>query len=241
MSKKLIFGILITCLVVIIGLIFGISTIIKFNRMQKIVSEVVEDVLKDNYYLRTETTYGGTTSVTETFYRDGIGKLKSENGLYTWSDGENAYLINEEAKEFKKIDINNDVQLLVTNIRLASLYPTISNNVFERFFVMGNIENKIKTVEEDGKEFIYIELNTKNYTKSYWLDKSTNVLTKSKLELSNGEVYEFKYEIKYHFTKLTDIELPNLDEYKMMEDLSEENEKEQNDNNLVEIQNTVEK
>ena len=52
----------------------------------------------------------------------------------------------------------------------------------------------------------------------FWLEKNTNTLVKSKIEFSNGEQYEFKYEVKYYQTKISDIELPKLDEYTKLED-----------------------
>ena len=99
MSKKIICGIILSILIVIIGLTFGISSIVKFVRMQAIIADVKKDVLKENYYLKIDATYKGKTSTTETFYRDGTGKLKSENGLYTWTDGEKAYAFMKEVAE----------------------------------------------------------------------------------------------------------------------------------------------
>ena len=145
MSKKLIFGIIMAILIIIIGLTFGISSIVKFTRMQILISDVKENILKNNYYLKIQTNYRGETQEIEAFYRDGIGKQKSEEGWYTWTDGKKAYLVDEDKKYLKELSIEDDIQLLVTSTRLISLYPTISNNAFERFFIMGNIENKIKT------------------------------------------------------------------------------------------------
>ncbi len=218
MSKKLIFGIIATIFIIIIGFIFGISTIVKFWRLQSIINDVTADILKENFYIKITAKYDNQIVETETFYRDGVGKLKNSENSYTWTDGEKAYLINENEKQMKTLDIEKNIQLLVTRARLASLYPTISNNIFERFFIMGNMKNKIKTVEEDGKKYTYIEIKNENFIKSYWLERDTNVLKKSKLELINGEKYEYEYEIKFHSTKLSDLELPNLDDYKEIED-----------------------
>lgn len=217
MSKKLILGIVLSILIVIIGLTFGISTIVKFCKVQSIISNIKEDVAKDNYYIKIKTTYNGNTSETETFYKEGIGKLVSGNGIYTWTDGEEAYLIDENQKKAQKLSVEDNSQLLVTNIKLATLYPTISKNVFQRFFLMGNMENKIKTVEKNGEKYTYIEINENNYTKSYWLEKNRDMLVKAKLELSSGEVYDYEYEIKYHATKLKDVELPDLSTYTVLE------------------------
>lgn len=222
MSKKLIFGIIMAILIIIIGLTFGISSIVKFTRMQILISDVKENILKNNYYLKIQTNYRGETQEIEAFYRDGIGKQKSEEGWYTWTDGKKAYLVDEDKKYLKELSIEDDIQLLVTSTRLISLYPTISNNIFERFFIMGNIENKIKTVKENGNKYTYIELHGKGYTKMFWLEKNTNTLVKSKIEFSNGEQYEFKYEVKYYQTKISDIELPKLDEYTKLEDTTKD-------------------
>lgn len=217
MSKKLILGIVLSILIVIIGLTFGISTIVKFCKVQSIISNIKEDVAKDNYYIKIRTTYNGNITETETFYKEGIGKLVSESGVYTWTDGEKAYLIDENQKNAQKLSVEDDIQLLVTNTRLASLYPTVSKNVFQRFILMGNPGNKIKTVEEDGEKYTYIEIKEENYTKYYWLEKNRDILVKAKLELSSGEVYEYEYEIKYHATKLKDVELPDLSTYTVLE------------------------
>lgn len=218
MSKKLILGIIITILIVIIGLTFGITTIVKFCKLQSIISNIKEDIDKDNYYIKIKTTYNGnTTSETETFYKEGTGKLVSETGTYTWTDGNEAYYIDENQKKAKKLSLENDIQLLVTNTKLASLYPTVSKNVFQRFVLIGKPENKIKTIEEDGNKYTYIEIKEENYTKSYWLEKNRDILVKAKLELASGEIYEYEYEIKYHATKLRDVELPDLSTYTILE------------------------
>lgn len=218
MSKKLVLGIIVTIVILIIGLSFGITTIVKFCKLQSIISNIKEDIAKDNYYIKIKTTYNGnTTSETETFYKEGIGKLVSETGTYTWTDGNEAYYIDENQKKARKLSLENDIQLLVTNTKLASLYPTVSKKVFQRFVLIGKPENKIRTVKEDGKKYTYIEIKEENYTKSYWLDKNRDILVKAKLELASGEIYEYEYEIKYHATKLRDVELPDLSTYTILE------------------------
>lgn len=241
MSKKLILGIIVTILIVIIGLTFGISSIVKFCKLQSIISNIKEDVAKDNYYIKIKTTYNGNISETETFYKEGVGKLVSESGVYTWTDGETAYLIDENQKSAQKLSTEDNIQLLVTSTRLASLYPTISKNVFQRFILMGSPENKIKTIEEDGEKYTYIEIKEENYTKSYWLEKDRDILVKAKLELSSGDVYEYEYEIKYHATKLKDVELPDLSTYTVSE-IGETNSEEVSNevsNQNVTDQNTI--
>lgn len=241
MSKKLILGIVVSILIVIIGFTFGISTIVKFCKLQSIISNIKEDIAKDNYYIKIKSTYNGNTSETETFYKEGVGKLVSESGVYTWTDGETAYLIDENQKSAQKLSTEDNIQLLVTSTRLASLYPTISKNVFQRFILMGSPENKIKTIEEDGEKYTYIEIKEENYTKSYWLEKDRDILVKAKLELSSGDVYEYEYEIKYHATKLKDVELPDLSTYTVSE-IGETNSEEVSNevsNQNVTDQNTI--
>ena len=98
MSKKKKIGIIALIIILIIGLIYGIRAIKNFIIIQNIFSEVQKNVEKDNYYLRNTVTHQGESSLSKIFYKDGIGKMIAENGVYTWVDGEKAYMVDEENK-----------------------------------------------------------------------------------------------------------------------------------------------
>lgn len=221
MSKKLKVIMILSVILVAIGLVFGINTIFRYYKLQKILTTVEENLEKENYYVKIKTTNNGASNETETFYKEGIGKLVAENGIYTWTDGEKAYVVDETKKEVQTLNISNNISVLVTNERLASLYPGYYKNFFERLFLAGNIENKIKTVEENGEKYTYIEIKEENYTKSYWISNKWNNLIKAKVEFSNGDIYDYEYEIKFYITKLKDVELPDFSDYTIVENTEE--------------------
>ena len=62
MSKKIKFLIILIIVLVIIGLIFGISTIVRFSKLQSIWSRVNENIEKENYYMETTIVNKGVTT-----------------------------------------------------------------------------------------------------------------------------------------------------------------------------------
>lgn len=219
MSKKKKILIILIIIIAIIGLITGIRAIKNFYILQNIFSEIEKNIQKDNYYLKTVTSYKGNTSITEIFYKDGVGKMIAENGVYTWVDGENAYMIDEDTRTYYDLDIQNAIGL-VSNEMFASFVPGYSKNILERFIMVAKLNNSITTENINDKECYKIKIKENEANKTYWIEKSTNKPLRAKIEFINSDIYEYDYELQYNITKSQDVALPDLSEYQKMENLN---------------------
>ena len=219
MSGKVKFIIILIITFVIIGLFFGISTIVRFSKLQPIWSRLEENIKKENYYMETTIVNKGVTTKTTTYYKDGIGKFVSHDGSYIWFDGEKAYSINEANKTMNMLNPNEEIGIVYKE-SFASLYPGYSYNWFEKMMLAGNLSNKIKTQYFNGQKCIMIEIKEDMYTKTYWITDDFKNLVQAKITFTNGDVYEYKYNIKFHTTKLSDVELPNVSEYTITDSVS---------------------
>ncbi len=219
MSKKMKFLINFIIILLIIGLVFGISTIVRFSKLQSIWSRVEENVEKENYYMETTIVNKGITTKTKTYYKDGVGKFVSQNGTYIWFDGKNAYSVNETEKTMNMLNPNEEIGVVYKE-SFASLYPGYSYNLFDKIMIAGNLSNTIKTQYFNGQKCIMIEIKDDVYTRTYWITDDFKNLVQAKITFTNGDVYEYKYDIKFHTTKLSDIELPNITEYTIIDNAS---------------------
>lgn len=221
MSKKMKFLIGLIIVLVIIGLVFGIATIYRFIRLQSIWSRVDENVEKNNFYMETTIVNDGVSKKTQTYYREGIGKFVSNDGTYIWFDGTEAYSIDETNKTAKVLDKTEDIGVVYKG-SFASLYPGYTDGFFERLMFSGNLSNKIKTQFLNGEKCIVIEVNEKEYTRTFWITEKFKDLVQAKIEFSNGDIYEYKYKIEFHTTNLKDVELPDISEYTMIDNSTKE-------------------
>lgn len=214
MKKKI--GICLLIILVIIGLICGIRGIRNFWIIQNIFNQLEENLEKDNYYLRTTTNYNNTSTLTKIYYKEGIGKMVAENGIYTWVDGEKAYMVDEENKTIYNLDIENSIGL-VSSEMFASFVPGYSKNAIERFIMAASLQNKIKSDKIDDKKCYMIQINEEGYTKTYWIEKVSKKPLKAKIEFEDGQVYEYDYQLQFNVTKLKDVELPDITDYTIIE------------------------
>lgn len=216
MSKKLKALLIIISIVVIIGLFFGISTIIRFFELNDIYNKIEKHIQKDNYKIITTANDKDSVTKTITYYRDGIGKFVTNNGIYTWTDGTKAYVIDEENKEAKELDVRDEKKskTLISSNLLASLIPEYTNSFFDKIILAGNLKNTIKTETIDDEKCLKIEIKDENYIKTIWISKKTAAPVKSKIYfIESNETIETNYKITYQQTTLKDIELPDFTEY----------------------------
>ena len=132
MNKKLIIFIFLIFIFIIIGLVFGFLTIYRFS------------IVQDNYHMiTTVTSADGITTTTEVFYRDDVGKIIAENGVYTWADGEYAYMIDEDKKEVYVLNINTENIGLVSYDMFATIIPGYKKSFINNLLLSGDLKNKI--------------------------------------------------------------------------------------------------
>lgn len=216
MSKKIkaLTGLIV--IIILIGLIFGIATIIRFCKLQNILNTVKENVEKNNFYLKTTIVNNGKTQITETYYKNNVGKFISEDGTYIWFDGTNAYSIDEKNKI--AIILNSDEIIgVINNESFASLYPGYTAGFLKRIMIAGDFSNKFKTDYHNGKKCTIITIKENDYTKTFWITKDMKNLVKAELNFSNGDKYEYKYDLMFHLTQMRDIKLPDISEYKVID------------------------
>ncbi len=216
MNKLKILTVLIL-IIIVIGFIFGINTIYKFCVIQKMYSVISENVQKENYYLIStiKNSIDNTTTQTKIYYKDGIGKLIAENGIYTWADGERAYIVDEENKTIYLTDIESTIGL-VSGEMFASFYPCYSYSFLQKILFAGNINNKIKTVKIDGQKFLMIEIPDEKSTKTIWVYKDTFNLKKAEIKFPDGETFEYEYDLGFGLVSIRNVELPDTTDYKFI-------------------------
>ena len=215
MNKKVFILMSVGIVFAIIGIIFGSITIYRFCLLQSLYGRIHENVLKGNYYLKTTVISDDSNSSTEAYYRDGVGKLVAENGVYTWADGEYAYLIDEENKEAYILNIENENLGLVSYDMFAVLVPGYNKSFFERLIIAGNIKNTLKQTKDDGKKCYIIKVNDNNVTRTIWLNEKATPY-KGEVVFNNGKIFKYEYNIKFNQVTLKSIELPRIDDYKVV-------------------------
>ncbi len=215
MSKKLKFLIILIVVIACIGLVCGIRAIRNLVVLNNIISNLESNIEKNNYYLKTTVKAGEKSSKTEAYYKDGIGKNISSNGVYTWVDGKEAYMVDEENKKIYIMEISQENAIsLVSSEMFMSLIPGYSKNIFERFVMVGSLVNSVKSEKVSDEKCYKISVKDGDITKSIWVTKSRSFPIKAEVEFANGEVFGYEYDLKFFITKLKDVELPDLSEYK---------------------------
>lgn len=215
MNKKIKFLIILISLIACIGLFCGIRAIRNFIILNGSINKLESNIEKNNYYLKTTMKIGNPISETEIYYKDGIGKNVSSNGIYTWVDGKDAYMVDENKKEIYVIEISQEnSKLLVSNEMFASLIPGFSKSFFQRFAMSGNLENSIKSEIVNNEKCYKISIKEGEVTKNVWITKSRAFPVKAEIEFSNGDIFQYEYHLNFFITKLKDVELPDLSDYK---------------------------
>ena len=214
MNKKFLIFVFFLFFVFIISLIFGIFIMYRFSIVQDVSRKINENLKKDNYHMKTTITESdGSVTNTEVFYRNDVGKLIASNGIYTWTDGKYAYMIDEEKKEAYILNIENENIGLVSYDMYATVIPGYKESIGDKILIAGNLKNTIKKSEIDNKECFIIKIVSDNYSKTVWVDTIKATPIKAEIEFNNGNKINYSYEIIFNETRLKDIELPKINEY----------------------------
>lgn len=216
MSKKIKFLIIVLSIIIFIGLFFGITSIVKFCKLQNLYSKTRNNLEFDNYYLKTTVKTNKEPSTTEAYYRNNVGKLIAENGVYTWADGKNAYLIDEENKKTYVLDVNNYNGLVSYEMFLA-LVPGYNKSIFEKFLLAGDIKTTIKSKKIEENKYIEISYTENKIVKKTLIEEKTMKPVKMTIEFFDGTIYTCEYELKFNTVKLKDIELPEMENYEIID------------------------
>ena len=207
MDKEKILKILIIA-ILIIFFIIGCSTIYKFFIINKIFNKMQEYVAIDNYHMKIIDS-DDENGTSEVYYKNGIGKYITSTGIYTWTDGKDAYLINEESKKAQKADL--DSSLFISNEFVGSMVPGYSKTLVQKIFLAGALDTSVKVKDYDGIKY-YIITTNENQKKTIWFSYNTLVPSQATIEI--GDLKKtYNYEITFNKVRDVDVEKPNLEEY----------------------------
>lgn len=203
-------------LIAIIGFIFGIITIVKFIKLTNIYKKNDKNLSHDSFYLKTSlSTNNEPKSETEAYYRNGVGRLVASNGIYSWTNGERAYMIDEENDTAYILDLNTNFAL-VSYKMFASGIPGYNMSLIDRFFLAGNANTSIKKEKIDNKVYYCIKTKENLATKKVWVEKETGKIKKAIIEFSNGDIFNYEYELEFNSVKATEVRLPDLTGFKLI-------------------------
>lgn len=217
MKKFKIFLIILLIIILFGFLLEGIKTIYGYKMINKILSKTISNINKDNYYLEIKCTGKDIDTKTTAYYRNGIGRYVADNGVYTWTDGEDAYLIDEENKKVYVLSIENAPESLVSNDMFAYLLPGYNMSFWQKLKLSANIFNKFKSEKIDDEECYKISIISEKTTKTTWINKKSLSPIKTLLEFQNGDKLVYTYDLKFTATKLISVELPSFDGYKIID------------------------
>lgn len=212
MDKKKIQKIILI-IIVSIFFIFGCFAIYKFTIINKIFNKMKEYISKNNYRI-TITYSDDENNKMEIYYKDGIGKFLTSTGVYTWTDGKEAYVVDDENKEYYNESLESSI--LISNEAIASMIPGYSKTILQRFFLAGDFKTSVKLKNYDEIKFYVIETNEDKKEKRVWFKEDTLLPSQISVKLGNFE-QTYYYNIKFNVVTSEDVKKPNLDEYKLIE------------------------
>lgn len=216
-DKKLKIVLPISIILIITFFVIGFSSLYKMIIFYNMFEKMGEKISLENYYMKM-ISKEDTESNIEIFYKDGIGKILTSNGSYTWTDGKEAYLVIEENKTIYKLD--EEAPGLISREAVGSMLPGYSKNMFGRCLLAGKITTSIKT--ENVGNFSYYKIKTMedNKEKIIWINKETMIPSEIKLKTETQDIY-YQYEITFEGVKNIDVEKPNLELYTLIENAEE--------------------
>lgn len=211
---KKVLKVLIT-IIAIIGFIFGITTIVKFIKLNNIYKKIDDYVAYDCFYLRTIQESNGEKNETEAYYRKGISKQIASNGIYTWTDGERAYMVDEENSTIYTLSLENNITLVSYNMFAAPIQG-YNSGFIDRILLAGDVNTTIKKEKIDDKEYYCIKTKKNTVTKKVWVEKDSSKIKKAEIEFSNGDIFNYEYEVSFNSVKKSEVSLPDITGYTLI-------------------------
>lgn len=206
--KKILKYLLIILLV--IGFLFGITTIVKYVKLNGIYKKVDELIGYNSFYLKISLKNNSDDeTITEALYREGKSKLIASNGVYTWTDGKKAYLVDEENSTIYTLDIENNFALTSYNMFSSSIQG-YNKNFIDRLLLAGDVNTTIEKQKIEGKNYYCIKTKENRATKKVWIEKDSSKIKKAEIEFSNGDYFYYDYELTFNSVRSSDLDLPDI-------------------------------
>lgn len=202
-------------IIAIIGFIFGITTIVKFIKLNNIYKKIDKYVAYDCFYLGTLQESNGEKIETEAYYRNGTSKQIASNGIYTWTDGERAYMVDEENSTIYTLSLENNISLVSYNMFAAPIQGYNAGFV-DRILLAGDVNTTIKKEKIEETDYYCIKTKENNAIKKVWVEKKSSKIKKATIEFSNGDVFNYDYELSFNSVNAADVKLPDITGYKLV-------------------------
>lgn len=213
MGKKYTTLFIIIILAIILFAALGIMTIYRFVILQKVIAKNNSNAEINNYRLVSKLTIGENSepSSLTAYYKDGVGKIVVSNGLYTWSNGDRAYLVDDYNRIAYTQTIANATNLASYNYFMSSI-PGY-NSLSTRLKMAISWKNKVKKVELDGQKCYMISKKEDAVEKTVWVNRNNGKVIKAVLSFTEGMEYTYEFDIQFNVTTVADIALPNISDY----------------------------
>ena len=202
--------------ILVIGFVFGIATIVKYFKLNNIYKKIDKNTNYNSFYLKTKITdTNQEESITEAFYREGKGKLIASNGLYTWTDGEKAYLVDEENETIYTLNIEENFALVSYNM-FTSPVQGYNKNIIDKLLLAGDANTTIKKEKIGNNDCYCIKTKENLAIKKVWIEKYTGKISKAEIEFSNGDIFKYEYELNFNTLKNSNLSLPDITGYTLI-------------------------
>lgn len=204
-------------IILIIGFIFGVTTIVKFIKLNSIYKKLDKYVEYNSFYLKTmlTSTNDSNNSTTEAYFRNGKGKLIASNGIYSWTDGERAYLIDEINSVAYTLNLEDNIALVSYNM-FTSAIQGYNSNFINKLLLAGDVNTTIKKEKIDNKDYYCIKTKENLATKRVWVEKESSKIKKATIEFSNGDIFNYEYELTFNSVNVSDVSMPDITGYKLI-------------------------
>ena len=171
-----------------------------------------EYIALENYYMEIKDTEND--AITKVYYKDGIGKLIMPNGIYTWANGTEAYLVDDENKQIQSAEM--DSSLLISNEYVGSMLPGYSKSALQKFVLAGDINTSVKLKNYDGIKYYMITANEEPKKTTIWIQKDSLLLSQLNIELGDIQI-SYYYDITFDKVTNEDVKKPNIEEYTLVD------------------------
>ena len=202
--------------ILVIAFIFGIATIVKFIKLNGIYKRINKNTKYNSFYLKTKITNANQEEIIiEALYREGKGKLIASNGIYTWTDGEKAYLVDEEHEIIYTLNVEENFALVSYNM-YASPVQGYNKNIIDKLLLAGSTNTTIKKEKIDNNDCYCIKTKENLAIKKVWIEKNTGKIKKVEIQFSNGDIFKYEYELNFNTLKSSDLSLPDITGYTLI-------------------------
>ena len=225
MDRKFNFFIVTILVLIAILVIYSLLAVYKIVIFQGIYKTLDSNVEIDNYSLMTDINTPTGKQHQEYYYKKGVAKNITSNGVYIWSDGETSYMVDGEKK--KTYIMPKDAPEILTlfgdnrNKVFANLVPGYQENFINRILFAIDLRVHIRHEEIDGnKVFRITDARNLKMTKTLWIDVTTKKPIKGEVVMMNAgkaETVTYDYALRFLSTVESNISLEDMKEYQLVD------------------------